>query len=86
MVLLDLPTESSVPLLGMTTLLYMETTTYGFDLNGQSLGNNWTTLPSDIKEEREQSVTMRPVHDEAAERSPRRWEQRQRRSNEDERQ
>ena len=67
-----------------TALLYMETTNYGFDLNGQSIGNTWTMLPSDIKKEHGQSVTMRPVHDEAAERSPRRWERLHRRSDEDE--
>ena len=49
----------------------------GFDLNGQSIGNNYAMLPSGIKEEHGQTVTMRPVHDNAAERSPRRWERRQ---------
>ena len=62
----------------------METTNYGFDLSGQSLGNNRAMLPSDIKEEHGQSVTMRPVPDDAAERSPRRWKRLKRHSEENE--
>ena len=49
---------------------------FGFDLKGQPIGNTGSMLPSDIKKERDQVVSMKPVSDGAANYSPAHWERR----------